>query len=427
MKFIHLADLHIGKRVHEFSMLSEQEHILEQILNYVKQYEPDGVLIAGDVYDRSVPGAEAVHLFDYFLAALHKAGVNVFLISGNHDSAERLKFAGDILEESNVYVAGGYEGNLKQITLQDEYGEVVVWLLPFVKMAEVRAELENKKSNLNAEQVISHLPMRRVLSGDKGMHADVDEKIECDAQAIETVLKRHFYTELETGKFAENTRHVLVAHQFVTHNGEAEQCESEYHSIGGVEEIDVSLFQAFDYVALGHLHGAQKIGRETVRYAGSPLKYSFSEVHQKKSITFVELKEKGTVQITLLPLTPLHDMRKIKGPLAALLSKEVVEAAPADDYIHVTLTDEEELYDAVGQLREKYPNLMRLEFDNSRTKALQSLDGMSAQWKDASPFQLFAEFYEQQNGVAMSEDEAVLLKQFLTESNKSPSGGCGKH
>lgn len=391
MKLLHLADLHIGKRVHEFSMLPEQEYILGQILEYVKQYEPDGVLIAGDVYDRSVPGAEAVRLFDRFLAGIHKAGANVFLISGNHDSAERLKFAGDILEESNVYVAGGYEGNLKHITLQDEYGEVVVWLLPFVKMEEVRAKLENEEAVLEMDI----------------------EKPESDAQAIETVLKQHFYTELKSRKFAENTRHVLVAHQFVTYNGEAEQCESEYHSIGGLEEIDASLFQEFDYVALGHLHGAQKIGKETVRYAGSPLKYSFSEVYQKKSVTLVELKEKGTVHITLLPLTPIHDMRKIKGPLAALLSKEVVEAAPADDYIHATLTDEEELYDAVGQLRDKYPNLMRLEFENSRTKALQTMDGMSAQWKEASPFQLFAEFYEQQNGVIMSEEEAVLLRQFL--------------
>ena len=414
MKFIHLADLHIGKRVHEFSMISEQEHVLKQMLEYVRQYEPDGVLIAGDIYDRSVPGAEAVHLFDRFLAGLHKAGVTVFLISGNHDSAERLKFAGDILEESNVYVAGGYEGNLKHSILHDEYGDVVVWMLPFIKTAEVRVQLENQKSALNAERAIPHLSMHRVLSEDRErLVSDVDEKPECDAQAIETVLKKHFYTELENRKFAESTRHILVAHQFVTDNGEAEQCESEYHSIGGLEEIDVSVFQEFDYVALGHLHGAQKIGRETVRYAGSPLKYSFSEVHQKKSITLVELKEKGTVQITLLPLTPLHDMRKIKGPLEALISKEVVEAAPADDYIHATLTDEEQLYDAVGQLREKYPNLMRLEFDNSRTKALQTMDGMSAQWKDASPFQLFAEFYEQQNGVSMSEDEAVLLKQFL--------------
>lgn len=393
MKVLHLADLHIGKRVHEFSMLEEQKHVLSQILEYGKQYQPEAVLIAGDVYDRSVPAADAVQLFDAFLVGLHQLNIKVFLISGNHDSAERLKFAGNILEESNVYVAGGYEGNLKYITLHDAYGEVVVWLLPFVKMAEVRMELENKEAALETEL----------------------EKPECDAQAIEMVLKQHFYTELEKKKFSENTRHVLVAHQFVTWNGEAEQCESEYHSIGGLEEIDASLFQDFDYVALGHLHGAQKIGKETVRYAGSPLKYSFSEVHQKKSVTLVELKEKGTVHITLLPLTPIHDMRKIKGPLAALLSKEVVEAAPAEDYIHATLTDEEELYDAVGQLRDKYPNLMRLEFDNSRTKALQTMDGMSAQWKDASPVQLFAEFYEQQNGVSMSEEEAVLLRQFLTE------------
>ena len=183
--------------------------------------------------------------------------------------------------------------------------------------------------------------------------------------------------------------------------------------MGGSDNVDASVFADFDYVALGHLHGAQKIGRETVRYAGSPLKYSFSEVHQKKSVTLVELKEKGTVDIKLLPLTPIHDMRKVKGPLAALLSKEVVEAAPADDYIHATLTDEEELYDAIGQLRDKYPNLMRLEFDNSRTKALQTMDGMSAQWKEASPFQLFAQFYEQQNGVPMSDEEETLLKQFL--------------
>ena len=362
MKLLHLADLHIGKRVHEFSMLSEQKHVLWQILDYVKQYKPDGVLIAGDVYDRSVPGVEAVRLFDTFLAELHQTGTKVFLISGNHDSAERIQFAGDILEESGVYLAGSCEDELKHVTLQDEYGEVVIWLLPFMKSA-----------------------------------------------VVSDYLNRNF---------SEKARHVLVAHQFVTWNGKAEESDSEYHSIGGLDEIDVSLFQEFDYVALGHLHGAQKIGRETVRYAGSPLKYSFSEVHQKKSVTLVELKEKGVTEIRQLLLTPIHDMRKIKGPLAALLSKEVVEAAPADDYIHATLTDEEELYDAVGQLRDKYPNLMRLEFENSRTKAVQETDGKSAQWKDASPFQFFLEFYEQQNGVPMSEEEESLLKQFLTEGGE---------
>ena len=403
MRFIHLADLHIGKRVHEFSMLSEQEHILEQILDYVVQYQPDGVLIAGDVYDRSVPGAEAVRLFDRFLAGLHKAGTSVFLISGNHDSAERLKFAGTILEESNVYVAGGYEGSLKYITLHDEYGEIIVWLLPFIKAAEVRAELEKKETVLekNLEK------------------PEQDIQPEQDAQAIETVLRQHFYPKLENGKFSENTRHVLVAHQFVTCNGEAEQSDSEYHSVGGLDEVDAVLFSDFDYVALGHLHGAQKMGRETVRYAGSPLKYSFSEVHQKKSITFVELKEKGNVEIELLPLIPLHEMRKIKGPLAALLSKEVVTAAPADDYIHATLTDEDELYDALGQLRAVYPNLMCLEFENSRTRAMQGMDGAAVQWKETSTLSLFAEFYEQQNGVSMSKEEEALLLQFLEKGGEN--------
>ena len=264
------------------------------------------------------------------------------------------------------------------------------------------------------------------------------------AQTVPLILKHNFYKKTNKNQrlkgdktvpflkgeehlVGDRTRHVLVAHQFVTYNGEAEQCESEYHNIGGLDEIDVAIFQDFDYVALGHLHGAQKIGRETVRYAGSPLKYSFSEVYQKKSVTLVELKEKGTVDIKLLPLTPIHDMRKIKGPLAALVSKEVVEAAPADDYMHVTLTDEEELYDAVGQLRAKYPNLMRLEFENSRTKALQKLDGMTAQWKNASPVQLFAEFYEQQNGVCMSDEEEALLRQFLNAEQAIPIFKCVEH
>lgn len=396
MRFIHLADLHIGKRVHEFSMLSEQEHILEQILDYVKQYQPDGVLIAGDVYDRSVPGAEAIRLFDRFLACLHNTGTHVFLISGNHDSGERLKFAGSILEESNVYVAGGYEGDLKYITLDDQYGAAVVWLLPFVRAAEVRAELEKEEAVLEKNS----------------------EKTEQATQTIDVLLKKHFYPALESGKFAETTRHILVAHQFVTWKGEAEQSDSECHSVGGVDEVDAALFYDFDYVALGHLHCAQKMGRETVRYAGSPLKYSFSEVHQKKSVTLVELKEKGNVEIKLLPLIPLHEMRKIKGPLAALISKEVVDVAPADDYIHATLTDEEELYDALGQLRAVYPNLMRLEFENSRTKAMQEMDGATVPWKETSTLSLFAEFYEQQNGVSMSAEEEALLLQFLEKGGE---------
>ena len=364
-------------------MLEEQKQALHQILMYVKQYKPEVVLIAGDIYDRSVPGTEAVCLFHTFLEQLHETGTKICFISGNHDSGERLHFAGGILKESGVYPVGIYEGNIKYVQLQDDYGDVYIWLLPFLNPAKV--SIYHKEGYSYTE-------------------------------ALQAVLQAEGFLKEDTQAYPEwlqKGRHILLAHQFVTDKGKAEVCDSEFHTVGGIDEVDVSLFRDFDYVALGHLHGEQWIGRETVRYAGSPIKYSASEVEQKKSVTLVELKEKGNIAIQLLPLTPIHDMRVIKGPLKALISEEVVKAGDARDYMHVILTDEKELYDALGQLRVVYPNLMSLKIVHREEPSLSMQSIYST--KETPIVELFTQFYEMQNGVSLQIEEMDLLKKYLEE------------
>lgn len=371
MKFLHLSDLHIGKRVNEFSMLDDQKYILEQILKITKENRPDAVLIAGDLYDRSVPPGEAVGLLDDFLTELVGLEIPVFAISGNHDSPERLDFGSRIMRETGLVIAGAFTGRLFQTVLSDKYGPVRVSLLPF----------------LCPNAVAPYF----------GERADSYENAVCAA--------------LETAPLNPGERNVLVAHQFVTAgSAEPERCDSETVTVGGVDRVDVSAFDGFDYVALGHLHGAQRIGRPSVRYAGSPLKYSFSETRQKKSVTFVELGEPGKVEITQIPLCPIHDMREIRGPIANLTAPEVVASGDSQDYIRAVLTDEKEITDAVGSLRAVYPNLMRIDFENSRTAVKESRTSASGDISRKTPFQLFEEFYAGQTGTELSVTERRLLK-----------------
>ena len=334
MKLIHLSDLHLGKRVNEFSMLEDQTHILSQILRIIREEQPDGVLIAGDVYDKSVPSAEAVELLDDFLTSLSGLGVRVFLISGNHDSPERLAFGGRLMEASGVYLAPVYGGRVEPIRLTDQYGPVNLYLLPFLKPVHVRR----------------FFPEAEIASYTDAMSAAIGA-MDVDPSA----------------------RNVLVTHQFVTG---AVRCDSEDLSVGGTDNVDAAVFDGFDYVALGHIHGPQQAGRETVRYCGTPLKYSFSEAGHRKSVTVVELAEKGSVRIRTMPLTPLRDMVELRGTYEELTFRGYYENTTwREDYVHITLTDEEDVPDALSKLRTIYHNLMKLDYDNRRTRAGGAADG----------------------------------------------------
>ena len=362
MKMIHLSDLHLGKRVNEFPMLEDQRHILIEILSVMDAEQPQAVLIAGDVYDKSVPSAEAVQLFDWFLTELAKRKLEVFIISGNHDSAERIAFGSEIMQRSGIHLSPVYNGTVTPVALQDEHGEVCFWLLPFIKPVHVRRFFE-------------------------------EETIESYTDAMRAAIRQ---MQIDPQK-----RNVLLTHQFVTG---ASRCDSEDLSVGGADNVDAEVFDVFDYVALGHLHGPQNIGSEAIRYSGSPLKYSFSEKDQQKSVTVVELAEKGHLAVHTLPLHPLHDLREIKGTYNELMLKSNYEGTATDDYLHVVLTDEDDVPQALSRMRPVYPNIMKLDYDNTRTRN-SSQFVMLGDMERKSELQLFRDFFEAQNGKAMSAEQ----------------------
>lgn len=361
MKLMHLSDLHIGKRVYEFSMLEDQKYILKQILEIAGRKKVDGVMIAGDIYDKPIPPAEGVQLFDSLLTKLADLGIAVFLISGNHDSAERIAFGAQLMSGRGIYVSPVYDGTVKKVCMQDEYGELWVYLLPFLKPAVVRRAHE--------------------------------AEIESYQDAVRTAVE---HMEVDRTK-----RNVLIAHQFVTG---AQLCESEEIQVGGLEQVDASVFEAFDYAALGHLHSPQTVGRETAAYCGTPLKYSFSEEKQKKAVTIVHFKEKGDIEIEKVPLVPLRDMRKIRGIYLEVTAQSFYAGTNTDDYIQVTLTDEEDIPDGIQKLRLIYPNLMRLEYDNKRTRERQKIERIEAVERK-SELELFEELYKLQNNQPMNEEQ----------------------
>lgn len=373
MKFLHLADLHLGKRVNGFSMLEDQAHILRQILAILDDEQPDGVLIAGDVYDKSVPTVEAVELLDGFLTELRTRGVPVLLISGNHDSSERLAFGGRVMDSCGIHISPVYDGALAPVTLHDTFGPVHVWLLPFVKPAHVRRWFPD---------------------------ADIESYTDAVAEAVA-------HMDIDTA-----ARNVLVTHQFVTGGARS---GSEELSVGGTDNVDSGVFAPFDYVALGHLHGAQHIGRETIRYAGSPLKYSFSEARQHKSVTVVTLGEKGDVQVRTVALTPLRELREIRGSYDDLTARSFYEHTTyRSDYLHLILTDEQDVFDAMSRLRTIYPSLMTLDYDNARTRAA---GGMSvpAETERRTPLELFEALYQRQNHQPMSEVQREYIAQLMEQ------------
>ena len=371
MKLIHLSDLHLGKRVNEFSMMEDQKYILEEILKITLEERPEGVIIAGDVYDRPVPPAEAVELFDEFLFRLSEQRLKVFIISGNHDSPERLAFGSRLISGSGVYLAPVYTGRVEPVVLRDEYGPVKIFLLPFLKPVHVKR----------------CFPEEEIGSYTDALQKAVEELPLCPKE-----------------------RNVLVTHQFVAGAG---RCDSEELSLGGSDAVDVSVFDPFDYVALGHLHNPQKAGKETVRYCGTPLKYSFSEAAHGKSVTVVELGEKGSVSVRTVPLHPLHDMKEIRGSYEALILRDYYEGkAWREDYLHITLTDEEDIPDAVRKLQVIYPNLMKLDYDNRRTRTRSELI-RETEAEKKTPLELLEEFYEKQNNQAMSETQRAFASELI--------------
>ena len=375
MRFLHLADLHIGKRVNGFSMIEDQKFVFEQVYNVIENEKIDGIIMAGDIYDKPVPSAEAVKLFDEMLTRLVSINLPIFVISGNHDSAERIGFGSDILSAAKVYMSRVYNGNLQKIELEDDYGKINVYLLPFIKPATVK--------NIYKEAEIK----------------DYDD-------ALEYVLSQE--------KIDETKRNVIVSHQFVTG---AMRSESEEVSVGGLDNVSVENYEAFDYVALGHIHRAQQMGRESARYAGTLLKYSFSEEKHNKSMTIVDLKEKGNIEIKEIPVKPLHDLKTIKGKFSEITSEEFYKELKKEDYYRAVLTDEEDILNAIGKLKSIYPNLMSMEYDNTRTRSYSVVDNVETE-EAKSALDYFEKFFEKQNGRKMSEKQRDYLLEILGEARE---------
>lgn len=373
---MHLADLHLGKRVNGFSMMEDQEYILNRILEIMEEEQPDGLLIAGDVYDKTIPPAEAVRRMDDFLTAVAAKHVPVFLISGNHDSAERVAFGHQLMQGSGIWISPVYDGTIRHHTLEDRWGEVNIYLIPFLRPSVVR----------------SFFP---------------DVEIEDYTDALRTIIED---LQVDTSR-----RNVVLAHQFVTAAGALpETCDSEQLSVGGLDRVDGSVFSPFDYTALGHLHGPQRVGSETIRYAGSPLKYSFSELHQKKSVTVAELRAKGETEIRQIPLQPRREMIELRGTFEEILEEARKKGEPQTDYYHMILTDETDVVDALSRLREYYPNIMLLDYDNRRTRSQKEVEQLD-RVEERTPEELFAALYEQQNGQEMDSDRKEYLDGLIRE------------
>ena len=370
MKIMHLSDLHIGKKVNEYSMLQDQIYILKEILRIIDNEKVETVIIAGDVYDRSLPPNEALELFDEFLYQLSSRNVNVFVISGNHDSPERISYGGRMMTENKIFLSPVYDGNVKPISLNDDYGEVNFYLLPFVRPADIRR----------------YFP---------------DENIENYTDAVKVAI--------DNMNVDFNERNILVTHQFVTG---AELSESEDIIVGGTDNVSGEVFDGFDYVALGHIHREQTVGKDNIRYCGTPLKYSFSEAKNIKSVTILDFNDKENIEYSKIPLTPLRDMREIRGTYYELTLKSNYESTNTEDYLHITLTDEEDIPDAIGKLRSIYPNIMKLDYDNLRTRGSGTVDAIE-NIESKSPFELFADLFKQQNNQDMSEEQEEIMRNLI--------------
>jgi len=379
MKILHISDLHLGKKVNGADMLEDQRYILAKIIGIAESEKVSAVIIAGDVYDKHNPTPGAVKLLDEFLTSFSGKGIEVFLISGNHDEAERLSFGSRLMEQSGVHIYSRFDGKIRKYTAQDEYGSLKIHLLPYVYPEMVKMFMPDKKINSYESAV---------------------------------------YEILSQTQINENERNILVTHQFITSGGkEPQQSDSETRlCVGGTFNIDASLFDAFDYVALGHIHSSQKIGRDTVRYCGTPLKYSASEMKQIKSVTIVDIRGKGEVVTDTIPLSPMRDMREVRGTLAQLTAPgtEVTE-----DFIHIVLTDEDEQYNAADKLAVYYPNYMTIRVENSKTSAASLAQDISETIARKTPEELFEEFYLIQNGVEITDEKRKIMNDIFNEGRRN--------
>lgn len=378
MKLLHLGDLHLGRSLGDYDLYDDQEYILKEIIRIVKERQVDAVLIAGDVYDKAVPSEAATNLLDFFLKELAGCGVSTFAISGNHDSDDRLNYGSRLFQSNNIFIAAKYEGELCKHTVTDAYGEVNFYLLPFVKASQVR-------------------------------HYHEEEDIEDYNDAVRCVINRAAPDP--------SSRNVLVAHQYVGGKGiDPIRAGSEglsVQTVGTVERIDSDCFECFDYVALGHIHSPQALGRETIRYSGSPLKYSLSEVYNNKSVPIITLGAKGETQVELVPLTPKRDVRHITGYWKEIIDEKNIQNP--EDYVYVTLRDEEYLNDVMGTLQHFYPNAVALDYDNSTTRAKETAD--ISCFTEEKPFEeLFTDFYQQIYGQDISEEELVIMRSVAREA-----------
>ena len=373
MKFIHLSDLHLGIRVNDFSMSEDQRYILDRILDIIDSEAPDGIIIAGDIYDKSMPSAEAVAMFDDFISSIAERKIKTFIISGNHDSAERIAFGSRIMNAGGIYLSPVYNGDIKPVVMEDEYGSVNIYMLPFVRPSAVRAFYP-------------------------------DDDTDSYSSAVETAVK-HMNADF-------SQRNIIITHQFVTG---AVRSDSEDISVGGTDNVSADIFADFDYTALGHIHKPQNIGSERIRYCGTPLKYSFSEAKQDKSVTVIELGKKGDVNVRTVKLIPLRDMTELKGSYEELMKKSFYEGTGyTEDYVHITLTDENDIPDAVSKLRLVYHRLMKMDYDNARTKKQSIIEGMTSA-READPEKLFGEFFESQNNVPMNDEQAAFVSGIIKE------------
>lgn len=380
MRFLHTSDLHIGKTVCGFSMLEEQRFVLEQMLSIVKEKEIDVVLLSGDLYDRALPPSQAVTILDDFLTRLIQAGVQVCAIAGNHDSGERIAFANRILEGQKLFMEGTLKKEVRYVDWKKDGEAVRIHMIPYGKPAQVRD----------------------LFGGEVTTSED----------AMEEILKHVAYHP--TGK------NILMAHQFAVNQGqEPELSDSETRvSVGGTDQVEVGNFAQFDYVALGHIHGPQRIGRGPVYYSGSPVKYSFSEVFHKKSVIIGEWDQEGQLKVEKVLLKPLHDMRKIKGKLADLLEPDVVSEGDAEDYIMAILTNEEELVDPIGTLRSVYPNVMQLQIERMHMEGGVA-ECQGQQWKEKTPYEMFHQFYEFVMDQELTPEQEEIVKQAVTQAKEA--------
>jgi len=378
MKFLHLGDLHFGKCLGDFDLIDDQQYIVNKILELIEKESIDGVLIAGDVFDKSIPSEAATNLLDYFLSKLSKCGVKTFMISGNHDSDDRLNYGSSIFAEQQIYISSIYDGVLYKHTAVDEFGEIDIYLLPFVKASQVRKYFS-------------------------------EASIESYDDAVRTII--------QSAAIDNSRRNIIVAHQFVTGRSEDPKLGGSEgagtQSVGLIEKIGYDCFDAFDYVALGHIHSPQHVGREEIRYAGSPLKYSLSEVNNDKSIPIITIANKGEVSIKLENIAPLRDLRHIKGKMEVLLDSNNI--SDPDDYIYMTLTDEDFINDAMGIVQQIYPHTIKIDYDNSHTREIEQVD-ISRIAENKSFDELIGDFYKLMYGVDINEEEMAYIKAAAKEA-----------